>query len=361
MFRGGQSMNSVKKTRRKAVSLILIICMLVAVVAGCSGQPAKADDFSLWVKDAKSLAALKSYVSEVTNKNSKNFIPEEDRIAVFDMDGTLYGELAPIYVEWWMYAYRVNEDPSFKADAAEKEVADKIIASAKSGVIDDSIELNHAIQNARVFAGMTIEGYKQYVREFVKRNVVGFDNMTYKDAFYKPMIEVVKYLNANGFTVYICSGTDRFMCRELVSGVLPIADNHFIGMDVMLKARGQGNTDGLEYVYAKDDQVVRTDELLIKSVKMNKVSLLSRELGKAPVLCFGNSSGDESMAAYTTQNEKYLSKAFLLVADDDVRDYGSVEKGAQKAEKWRSKGWEVISMKNDWTTIYGGNVVKTSK
>ena len=326
MFRGGQSMNSVKKTRRKAVSLILIICMLVAVVAGCSGQPAKADDFSLWVKDAKSLAALKSYVSEVTNKNSKNFIPEEDRIAVFDMDGTLYGELAPIYVEWWMYAYRVNEDPSFKADAAEKEVADKIIASAKSGVIDDSIELNHAIQNARAFAGMTIEGYKQYVREFVKRNVVGFDNMTYKDAFYKPMIEVVKYLNANGFTVYICSGTDRFMCRELVSGVLPIADNHFIGMDVMLKARGQGNTDGLEYVYAKDDQVV-----------------------------------SESMAVYTTQNEKYLSKAFLLVADDDVRDYGSVEKGAQKAEKWRSKGWEVISMKNDWTTIYGGNVVKTSK
>ena len=67
------------------------------------------------------------------------------------------------------------------------------------------------------------------------------------------------------------------------------------------------------------------------------------------------------MAAYTTQNEKYLSKAFLLVADDDVRDYGSVEKGAEKAEKWRSKGWEVISMKNDWTTIYGGNVVKTSK
>ena len=157
-------MNSVMKTRRKAVSLILIICMLVAVVAGCSGQPAKTDDFSLWVKDAKSLAALKSYVSDVTNKNSKNYIPEEDRIAVFDLDGTLYGELAPIYVEWWMYAYRVNEDPSFKADAAEKEVADKIIESAKSGVIDDSIELNHAIQNARVFAGMTIEGYKQYVR-----------------------------------------------------------------------------------------------------------------------------------------------------------------------------------------------------
>ncbi|MCR4776239.1 MAG: hypothetical protein K5869_07670 [Saccharofermentans sp.] len=105
-----------------------------------------------------------------------------------------------------------------------------------------------------------------------------------------------------------------------------------IGMSVMLKARGQGNTDGLEYVYAKDDEVVRTDELLIKNVKMNKVSMLSRELGKAPVLCFGNSSGDESMAAYTTQNEKYKAKAFMLVADDDVRDYGNVEKGNEKAE-----------------------------
>ena len=354
-------MSYMKTNKRKAVSLLLVICMLASFVSGCAGKAGKSDDFSLWVKDAQSLAALKAYVSDVSNRNSKNYIPEEDRIAVFDLDGTLYGELAPIYVEWWMYAYRVNEDPSFTADEAEKKVAEKIIASAKSGKIDDSIEVDHAIQNARVYAGMTLEGYAQYVREFAKRNVVGFDNMTYKEAFYKPMIEVVKYLNANGFTVYVCRGTDRFMCRELASGVLPIAENHFIGMDVMLKARGQGSTDGLEYVYAKDDQVIRTDELLIKNVKMNKVSLLSRELGKAPVLCFGNSSGDESMAAYTTQNNKYLAKAFLLVADDDVRDYGSVEKGNEKAEKWRSKGYEVISMKNDWKTIYGDKVVKTSK
>ena len=354
-------MNRISLAKIKAVSLMLVICVMSAMFSSCAGKTGNGNDFTYWEKDAKSLAALKEYVADVTNKNSKKYIPEEDRIAVFDLDGTLYGELAPIYVEWWMYAYRVNEDPSFQADAAEKEVADKIIASAKSGKIDDSIELGHAIQNARAFAGMTLEGYAQYVREFVKRDVVGFDNMTYKDAFYKPMIEVVKYLNANGFTVYVCSGTDRFMCRELASGVLPIAENHFIGMDVMLKARGQGNTDGLEYVYAKDDQVVRTDELLIKNVKMNKVSLLSRELGKAPVLCFGNSSGDESMAAYTTQNEKYKGKAFLLVADDDVRDYGNTEKGNEKAEKWRSKGYEVISMKNDWKTIYGEKVIKTSK
>ena len=159
-------MSCMKTNKRKVISLMLVICMLASFVSGCAGKTGKTDDFSLWVKDARSLAALKAYVSDVSNKNSQNYIPEEDRIAVFDLDGTLYGELAPIYVEWWMYAYRVNEDPSFTADEAEKKVAEKIIASAKTGKIDDSIEVDHAVQNARVYAGMTLEGYAQYVREF---------------------------------------------------------------------------------------------------------------------------------------------------------------------------------------------------
>lgn len=195
----------------------------------------------------------------------------------------------------------------------------------------------------------------------VKKPVVGFDGMTYKDAFYLPMKEIIEYLNVNDFMVYICSGTDRFLCRELADGILPIEDNHFIGMDVMLKARGQGDTDGLDYVYTSDDEVVRTDELLIKTVKMNKVSILARELGQAPVLCFGNSSGDASMAEYTTSNNPYYSKAFMVVADDDVREYGNPEKATEKKNDWESRGWETISMKNDWKTIYGDGVKRTTK
>jgi phosphoserine phosphatase len=208
---------------------------------------------------------------------------------------------------------------------------------------------------------MTVDGYREYVREFCKRPVVGFDNMTFKEAFYKPMIEVVNYLNENGFTVYICSGTDRIFCRELTDGVLPITENHVIGMDVMLKARGQGSTDGLDYVYKQDDKVVRTDELLIKNVKMNKVSLLARELGKKPVLSFGNSTGDTSMAVYVTSDNPYRSEAFMLVADDDVRDYGNPEKAEELRKKWEDYGWTVISMKNDFSTIYGEDVKRTSK
>lgn len=317
--------------------------------------------FSQWNPDAASLQALINYVETVTDETSPDYIPPEDRIATFDMDGTLYGELAPTYVEWCIYAYRVNEDSSFLADQDEKDVADQIVDVMKTGVIPENLEKDHAVQNARVFAGMTIDGYRQYVREFCKKPVVGFDGMTYKDAFYLPMKEIIEYLNANDFTVYICSGTDRFLCRELADGILPIEDNHFIGMDVMLKARGQGDTDGLDYVYTSDDEVVRTDELLIKTVKMNKVSILARELGQAPVLCFGNSSGDASMAEYTTSNNPYYSKAFMVVADDDVREYGNPEKAAEKKNDWESRGWETISMKNDWKTIYGDGVKRTTK
>lgn len=326
-----------------------------------SEEDSEKTDFPCWNENAPSLAALKEYVEDVTDDNSPNYIPEEDRIAVFDMDGTLYGELAPTYIEWCMYAYRVNEDSSFLPDQDEKDVAEQIVEVMKTGVIPEDLERDHSIQNARVYAGMTVDGYRQYVREFCKRPVVGFDKMTFKDAFYKPMIEVVNYLDENGFTVYICSGTDRILCRELTDGVLPITENHVIGMDVMLKARGQGDTDGLDYTYKKDDEVVRTDELLIKNVKMNKVSMLARELGQQPVLSFGNSSGDTSMAVYVTSNNPYRSEAFMLVADDNVRDYGNPEKAEELREKWEDYGWNVISMKDDFATIYGENVTRTSK
>ena len=345
------------KKIKSFVLVVLVTAVLSSCLAGCGGRNENAS-FEYWNEDAQSLSELKEYVKDVTEKSSSHFIPEEDRIAVFDMDGTLYGELAPIYIEWLMYAYRVNEDPGFLPDDEEKAVADQIVEAAKTGSIPENLEMDHAIQNARAFAGMTVEGYRQYVRNFCNRPVLGFEGMTYKEAFYKPMIEVVDYLNENGFTVYICSGTDRILCRELIDGVLPIEDNHVIGMDVMLKARGQGDSDGLEYTFTSDDSVVRTDELLIKNVKMNKVSQLAQELGKQPVLSFGNSSGDESMGVYTTANNPYYSKAFMLIADDSERDYGNPEKAEKRAEKWREHGWAVISMKDDFRTIYGDNVKK---
>ena len=84
-----------------------------------------------------------------------------------------------------------------------------------------------------------------------------------------------------------------------------------------------------------------------------------RDIGKQPVLSFGNSSGDYSMHMYTISNNKYRSAAFMLIADDEERDYGNTEKTRKLGEKWEASGFTVISMRDDFLTIYGEDVVKT--
>ena len=187
----------------------------------------------------------------------------------------------------------------------------------------------------------------------------GFEGMTYATSFYTPMIEVVEYLQDNGFKCYICSGSDRFICRTFIEGMLDIPYEQIIGMDVGLEATGQEGEDGLNYVFKAGDDVIRTDKLLIKNLKMNKVTQIVQEIGRKPVLSFGNSSGDVSMHMYTISDNPYRSAAFMLVADDDVRDYGNPEKTESLKTKWAESGFEVISMRDDFRTIYGDNVVTT--
>lgn len=313
-----------------------------------------------WDESADAMAALEDYVKDVTDVKSPNFVPLGDRIAVSDMDGTLYGEKAPIYVEWCMYAYRVLEDPVYadKATDEQIEVANMIREAVKTGSIPEDLERRHAICNAQVFAGMTIAEYTEYVKNFVKREASGFENVTYADMWYVPMIEVVDYLNDNGFTVYICSGTDRYMCRALAEGKIDILPQHVIGMDVFVEASGQNGKDGLEYEYTDVDKVVRTDELIIKNVKANKVSQIQQEIGKKPILSFGNSSGDISMARFVVENNPYKSAAFMVVADDPIRENGSIEKGEAISKMWLDCGFIPISMREDWKTIYGNKVRK---
>ena len=123
-------------------------------------------------------------------------------------------------------------------------------------------------------------------------------------------------------------------------------------------AKDQGETDGLEYVFDEDDQLVLGGEFLIKNLKMNKVSVIMQEIGQQPVLSFGNSSGDASMAEYVTSNNPYKSLAFMLCCDDTERENGNVEKAQKMADSCKENGWTAISMKNDWKTIYGDNVTK---
>ena len=159
--------------------------------------------------------------------------------------------------------------------------------------------------------------------------------------------------------VYVVSGTDRFIVRGLVkASPLNLPPNQLIGSDESLVASDQGETDGLDYQFDDNDQLVMGGDFIVKNLDMNKVTVIQQEIGKQPVLSFGNSGSDSSMAEYTINNNKYEARAFMLCCDDTVRENGNPTKAEKMAASCKENGWTAISMKDDWTTIYGDGVVR---
>ena len=347
----------------RIVSLILLIFLVTIVVLYACGVGWKKksgyfeSEITLWNENSPIQTKLFPYVRSIKNESSKDFIPIEDRIAVFDLDGTLFCETDPIYFDWYMFTYRVLNDTDYKDKASEEDIQlAKDILKANIHDLPDDIEERHCVRNPAVFANMSMEDYANYIKNYLNRDAPGYNNMKRGDAFYKPMLEVISYLQKNDFTVYIVSGTDRFEIRTIVEGKINIPESQIIGSVSTVKASGQGNKNGTRYQFQKNDTVILGGGFVIKNVKMNKVNTMTTEIGKKPVLSFGNSSGDKSMATYVTSNNKYKSLAFQLCCDDEERENGNVTKAEIMRNLCKENNWEAISMKNDWKTIYGDNV-----
>ncbi len=374
------------KTKKRILAAVLIMAMLAALT-GCSTYPDVTIDLTTgevkidnpavssgeaeyneaepagvqgellyWSEDSAAAASIRDYVAEVTDINSDKYIPIEDRIAVFDMDGTLIGELYPSYFEYLMFIHRALHDETYKAPDDMREFAEALEDGVYGGKVPDNSELLHAKYAGQAYAGMTVEEMRDYTRAFMQTEADGFTNLTKGDAFYWPMVSLVQYLADNDFTCYIVSGSSRTICREVIADWLPIPDNRVIGMSYSMLASGQGDTDGLEYVYSADDKVILGEDLILKTIKMNKVSAISQEIGKVPVLSFGNSSGDVSMAQYVLNNDQYETKAFMLLCDDLVREHGNMDKANAMLDTCNERGFEPISMRDDFATIYGDEV-----
>ena len=340
---------------------VVLICLMVLTMScdeGDSGKTQK-DYFPSW-NNCEALTALKSYVEDVTNEQSTNYIKVEDRIATFDMDGTFVAELYPTYFEYNMLEYRVLDDKSYSDKAPEdvREAAQSIRDFVRTGKpLPANFDMIHAHAAAKAYSGMTLAQFDAYVKAYGALPANGFTGMTYGQGFYKPMLEVFAYLADHHFTCYVVSGSDRFICRSLVESI-GISPSRVIGMDVKLKSNKQGEEPGVTYTMGKEEYLVRTDELIIKNLKTNKVLQISQEIGKVPVLSFGNSSGDCAMHNYCMGNAKYRTATFMLVADDADRDHADLAEGARREAKWREAGYHIISMKNDFKTIYGPGVQK---
>ena len=343
----------------------ILICGMTTTLTSCSKdddnnaivQPVK-EYFTQW-NQCEALTALQDYVKDVTNPSSPNYIKEEDRIATFDMDGTFVGELYPSYFEYNLLEYRALDDPNYEAPKDVMETAQEIRDFVRNGkALPDHFDMKHAYAAAKAYAGMTLAEFDAYVKAYAAQPANGFTGMTYGESFYKPMLEVFDYLKANGFTCYVVSGSDRFICRALTEAI-GIQPNRVIGMDVKLVSSSQGTEEGVNYTMGREESILRTDELIIKNLKTNKVKQIAQEIGKVPVLSFGNSSGDCAMHNYCLGNKTYKTATFMLVADDDARDHANLAEGAKREAKWREAGYHIISMKNDFKTIYGEGVVKT--
>lgn len=341
---------------------VVMLCVVTLISSGSGSLVAKASSSALsyWTDSAPGKTQLQSYMAQITDRNSQYYIPVEDRIAVFDLDGTLCCETDPVYFDHQLLVYRVFGDPTYrdKATEFEKATALKVVEFANTGVYPETLNVEHGQAIASAFSGMTVDEFKAYVKAFANTPMSGYSGMTKGEAFYQPMIQVINYLQDNDFTVYVVSGTDRLILRGLLEDNLPIPSNQIIGSDETIVATNQNGEDGLTYQLTDDDSLVLGGEFLIKNLKLNKVTAIMQEIGKQPVLSFGNSSGDYSMAKYVVTDNKYQSLAFMLCCDDTERENGKISSAEKMYEKCANEGWIPVSMKNDWTTIYGAGVTR---
>lgn len=343
------------KLIKRSIVVLLILVIAVNTVA-CAGTKGTAK-FEYW-NECEALTGLKDYVATVTDEKSKDYIPVDDRIAVFDMDGTLMCETYYTYYDTMMFIEFCLVDHPERVTDELKEIA----ASIKPGyTADETLARNFA----KAYTGMTVNEFYDYVVSFGQKKTESFDNMRYIDNFYLPMVEVVRYLYENGFEIWVISGTERTTTRAIVQNS-PIKDyvspDHVIGTDFEVKVKGyETESSNMNFKYNDGDELVLTGGLIQKNLNANKAIYIEREIGQRPVLAFGNSGSDSSMLNYAIdERNPYKAKAYMIVADDNVREWGTQDWETKSAE-YQSKGYTSISMKNDFKQIYSEGITRAQE
>lgn len=346
-----------KKIRIMSTILAMTIMVASVLTTGC-GQVKQEALTQYWSADSEAAESLRNYVTKVTDKNdSENYIPVEDRIAVFDMDGTLTCETFYTYYDTMMFInYCLVDHP--------EKVSDELKAAAMEIKPGYTAGEELARNFAKAYAGMTVQELYDYAVEFGQKKPDSFKNMRYVDGFYLPMVEVVKYLYDNDFTIYVVSGTERTTSRAIVANS-PISEYvspaHVIGTEFEVKQRGYEDVpSNMDFKYNDGDDLVFTGGFIQKNLNANKSIVIEREIGVRPVLAFGNSGSDTSMMNYVLDSRNpYPSQAYMIVADDDVREWGKQD-WAEKSAQYAEMGYVPVSMKNDFYKIYPDTIQRAA-
>ncbi len=312
-----------------------------------------------WREDSPAMASIVSFVESVTDEKSPAYLRPEERVAVFDSDGTLIGERYPNYSDQCMMMQRLLHDENYEAVPEDKAFAAELERASLGRQPEPDSPRSTAQMTAESFKGCTVEEYRNYVGAFMAQRVPGFEGMTYGERWFIPMVSLVRYLAEHDFRVYICSGTERLFLREMIIGRLDqwIPPYQVIGTEFSLTASGQGDKAGRDYTLTPEDEVLIEGNMSYKNLKVNKVFSIIDEIGVVPVLAFGNSSGDFAMGQYTVSHG---GQAYMLLCDDTERDYGDTEEAEAFAEKCHALGFNTVSMRDEFETIYAEGIVKTA-
>ena len=309
-----------------------------------------------WMDNSKAAESLNEYLRAVTDETSPDYIPRENRIAVFDLDGTLMCETYPFCFEYMVFTdYALNHSEEMPEDvlAVAQEIVD-----ATGGEKPSGMSTRQVAAAAIAYKGMTMAELAKVVEDFKSSDAWGFTGMTRGEAWYKPMVELFEKLQKNGFSVYVVTATERNIVRQVIAGTLDIPPSHVIGTEYGYTATNQGDVADADYTFQSKDQIVFDGNYYGENAKTSKVDAIVREIGQQPVLAFGNSSGDLAMEVYTITDNPFLSAAYMVLADDAKREYGSFDGTAAKKTSYEEMGIGVISMRDDFATIYGDNVEK---
>ena len=301
------------------------------------------DALSLW-NDGDSRSAIVEFV-----ENAASDVPPDERIAVFDNDGTLWCEKPmPIQLDFILrrlYAMaeadpELRERQPWKA-AHERDYAwlGAVVAQHYAG--DDT---NVKVLLAGVlaaFAGMSVEDFEAKSDEFLRSAQHPTLGRGYLRCAYAPMVGLLRYLDANGFANYIASGGGRDFMRPISQEVYGIPRERVIGSSAAL-------------VYTSDDRggtITHTSEPEYLDDGPQKPIRIWSRTGRRPLLAAGNSNGDVPMLHYTQHDDK-ASMRLLVLHDDGEREFDYTAGAEDALEHADRSGWTVVSIKDDWTTVF---------
>jgi len=330
----------------RALALALAVLGPLAAIPAAPGQAAPASAASplpSW-NDTAARQRIIAFVQAVATPGSADFVPVAERIAVFDNDGTLWSEQPAyfqlLYAMAWVKAH-ADAHPEWRQQQPFKAVLDgdlkALAASGEQGIVE-LVMASHA--------GMTTAQFDQSVREFLATAKHPKTQRLYTEMVYQPMLELLAYLRANGFTTWIVSGGGAEFVRVFSEPVYGIPPEQVVGSRIAMAF--EMRPDG--------PVIVRQPKIEFIDDKAGKPVGIEQQIGRRPIAAFGNSDGDLQMLQWTAAGDG--PRLMLLVHHTDAeREWaydrasiiGKLDVALDQAQK---DGWVVVDMKQDWKVVF---------